>query len=1593
MDIILNRRPPVGKSSIWHGGSRSYRKIGGSNGEGREAYSHIQDCTEAEGKVFGDENDKRAAEINVHLNSTSRESTGVGVVIEVQKRRREEEFLQEQFGEGEEWRRKDSGWAKPPTQPLVERIFLNDEEEDGVHGGRMKPLISFDLNTGVPPPQNRKLKIKWFSTEENRSYPADGAAPKGIRRSHDKENGALVPLCSGTTQIKGMKRKTVSPIDLKPQGGKRARPPNESSMTTDDSRKGPVSEVEGDKSQGMDMLLMALAADPNQRPSPPSQLVAKKIVVQATIGEKVVNNARSTLRVVAAVTPLCQPQVQTTVPTEDETASRQEELKASRSKTQATMQYPQVKVKEKVDVRKDDVEVLSSSDEDEDLSPEEWYKKYGPVMRPHRVRHGPLNELVYDEVDGRKDDKDLNCSDDDESDVCKIDCGTVEIKEKRGARKEDDDDLTCSDEDKTQGIVDLTKEDDTDSSSSDEDDYLSREELDRKYGPVMRPHRVSRGPFQYPWDKSKEREECTGRGEDIHSSKDSLKKNAPGGHGYCMTSREALDTPEKKMEGSKEEEGLICSEDGLDWKRGDGATETCFSEQQRKVVATGKAFPDTVPVAHAKLLDSRKMKHKAKNSNQTQRDGNESYVDGNARGAHQYQSAASVLEEEQEEMERDLKARELEEAVPSCSGEDPGITETVIMPHLSKVHPSQARVLSSQEQNISQRVFKEHKITGLKCSTSFESRQHHHKVSKHGPTGHDTNYGTSHREDSEDGSTIVKSHNFPYAWGKYPGGRQQVLRKELAGSARTADYQQLSNTKKRKTTGSNAAFCIIPKQVKLSAASCLIENGEPSHPSVGPVVVECIPPSTEQKECNRAPFSEFQNRDAAVWRSRSYNSVQSDVEVGIWDKGKENISRVQDNTSDRPSSAGVKVSYRQDFQVASGAQNDASSVHLSRSSSVPKFIGSRTLGDNYSGNSLHALPSSRIHVTRADSKTIHSSGLHFGSRVQNLQQEQQQQHPRSSPGVGSGACTANQDNETRHEIAGITVRRRSWEALKSAEAEYFAKRRFDPKVEAIYNNNNYVPFIPSRFQTAEYPIQGVKPRPDLEAHLQSATSLSRPIGNTTHEVIVDGRVTHRRGPKQGSRQERLSTKVLNRNLEHFVQLNDAGCHQGIALSGHTQAQNGAHFHMDVSQLHVQPKLPLPRSCSGVPKLPSLKTRQRRGPKKFDKERLKTISTKSTGISCHFKSLSEPSGLLGSLNPGIIGRVRNSKQIHAILGALIGVASSKEGREATASQDSACVPVMLEPEGELKVKPVEVQEIFVKEEYVPQQENGGEVARWTTGRIIETERLPERHQVDPLPSNVEQSRPLEVPNDTSEVLPECAAGLASVRDEAVNGDHLQEQSESAKDDNEQELRHTSVIDSSSPAAGLAARWLELLSLDAKGRLSALKRSRSRVQSTLLSGPFNPESGSADVMAVNPPSTTSAIDMDVLGSQQSVSSDAVTTQTMRDESSQQVDRWRALFTNMDAVLGNEATKLERWLWQIEQMQAFCPSSTTQQSFSAPEKSHVAFSQGPSTSNPEIESQQPQRLPLTIDSIEKELGFSASAASILSTANFVTKVQKFR
>lgn len=58
----------------------------------------------------------------------------------------------------------------------------------------------------------------------------------------------------------------------------------------------------------------------------------------------------------------------------------------------------QVKIKETLDLTKDDEEHLSCSDDEYDLTPEELDRKYGPFMKPHRYRAAPCQTAPLEDA-------------------------------------------------------------------------------------------------------------------------------------------------------------------------------------------------------------------------------------------------------------------------------------------------------------------------------------------------------------------------------------------------------------------------------------------------------------------------------------------------------------------------------------------------------------------------------------------------------------------------------------------------------------------------------------------------------------------------------------------------------------------------------------------------------------------------------------------------------------------------------------------------------------------------------------------------------------------------------------------------------------------------------------------------------------------------------------------------------------------------------------------------------------------------------------------------------------------------------------------
>ncbi|KAG0595999.1 hypothetical protein M758_UG215800 [Ceratodon purpureus] len=104
--------------------------------------------------------------------------------------------------------------------------------------------------------------------------------------------------------------------------------------------------------------------------------------------------------------------------------------------------------------------------------------------------------------------------------------------------------------------------------------------------------------------------------------------------------------------------------------------------------------------------------------------------------------------------------------------------------------------------------------------------------------------------------------------------------------------------------------------------------------------------------------------------------------------------------------------------------------------------------------------------------------------------------------------------------------------------------------------------------------------------------------------------------------------------------------------------------------------------------------------------------------------------------------------------------------------------------------------------------------------------------------------------------------------------------------------------SDSGANVAMYWLELLSLDVKGRLAALKRSKQRVEGVIDSGELYLDAPLLPGFASSPPNPNQHANGRPL-----------------------VDSWRKVFESMDRALSLEGQKLMSWLQQIHVMRGEC------------------------------------------------------------------------
>ncbi|XP_021903920.1 uncharacterized protein LOC110819147 isoform X1 [Carica papaya] len=328
----------------------------------------------------------------------------------------------------------------------------------------------------------------------------------------------------------------------------------------------------------------------------------------------------------------------------------------------------------------------------------------------------------------------------------------------------------------------------------------------------------------------------------------------------------------------------------------------------------------------------------------------------------------------------------------------------------------------------------------------------------------------------------------------------------------------------------------------------------------------------------------------------------------------------------------------------------------------------------------------------------------------------------------------------------------------------------------------------------------------------------------------------------------------------------------------------------------------------------------------------------------FTKIAAPSGLLNELNPGIINHVRNRKQVHSIIEAL--VRSEKVEHCHLGSKNSS----------QIKLGSKDLEN---RKDLETMNDSGTYRSNFTNeGRLL---------------SASSES------NQTREHLVQLNKCLSSISEEK-SGDCDSSMVDTASEDDALTLKLSSLAKASEiassvskeestnftsgasltiKAATVAAQWLELLHQDIKGRLSALRRSKKRVRAVITTElPF---------LIVKEFSSTQENDSHAMKSSADGFPNNATIEKHR-------AKWSLLFDQMNKALCEEEKQLESWLNQVKDMQLHCDQGLQHINW------NTSFSLKP-FGIPESDCRSGRG-----DSSEKELAVKAAAASIYSTCSFL-------
>ncbi|KAH7667482.1 hypothetical protein IHE45_12G061200 [Dioscorea alata] len=289
---------------------------------------------------------------------------------------------------------------------------------------------------------------------------------------------------------------------------------------------------------------------------------------------------------------------------------------------------------------------------------------------------------------------------------------------------------------------------------------------------------------------------------------------------------------------------------------------------------------------------------------------------------------------------------------------------------------------------------------------------------------------------------------------------------------------------------------------------------------------------------------------------------------------------------------------------------------------------------------------------------------------------------------------------------------------------------------------------------------------------------------------------------------------------------------------------------------------LSSSHGGIP-MPKQRGRHHRKKKNEELKKRNEIAKKEHANK--LTKIAAPSGLLSGLNPGIINHVRNSKQVHSIIEAI--VRSEK--------LDGHC------------------QNKFPNQSGTENKENS------------------ERRKEQNYTHNTSASQLNQSLSSSDYSMPSFSWHTSELNDDTLtlklsSTATMKSEDGSSGYVNDHSTNQDAISSLSLKAANVASRWLDLLQQDIKGRLAALRRSKKRVRNVIQ----------IELPYVLSTEFSSNQENRPCFEQSSEAGDSKTA-----VHNMHVKRWKSLFGQMDKALTEEGKYLENWLRQVQEMQSHC------------------------------------------------------------------------